>query len=225
MLLFRGMNTLRPILLALTAIAALSVACPAKANLITNPGFETGDFTGWTHAASASVEAGSAHSGNFGVEMASSVGSFISQSVATTPSATYTVSFFAGSIVPLQPVNLAVTFGGTVFNHLFPLGQTGYNEFTFNATASGANTNLSLTVQGLVPSTFFLDDISVEPAGVAFPIAAQQFLCSVALYSAWLACAANWVAKACFGRPAIRRAVILKSRRRHRICEALQPHA
>ena len=31
-----------------TAVAALSVAYPAKANLISNGGFETGNFTGWT---------------------------------------------------------------------------------------------------------------------------------------------------------------------------------
>ena len=42
------MKALPKILLALTAVAALSVAYPAKANLITNPGFETGNFTGWT---------------------------------------------------------------------------------------------------------------------------------------------------------------------------------
>ena len=35
-----GMKALPIILLALTAVAALSVAHPAKANLITNPGFE-----------------------------------------------------------------------------------------------------------------------------------------------------------------------------------------
>ena len=35
-----GMKALPKILLALTAVAALSVAYPAKANLITNPGFE-----------------------------------------------------------------------------------------------------------------------------------------------------------------------------------------
>jgi len=99
----------------------------------------------------------------------SSVPQSISQSVATTPGETYPISFFAGSILPLQPINLAVTFGGTVFSHLFSVGQTGYNEFTFNATASGANTNLSLTVQGNVPYTFFFDDISVGPAGVGVP--------------------------------------------------------
>jgi hypothetical protein len=42
------MKALSKILLALTAVAALSFAYPAKANLITNPGFETGDFTGWS---------------------------------------------------------------------------------------------------------------------------------------------------------------------------------
>src|SRR4051812_16119698 len=34
--------------LMFTAVAALSVAYPAKANLITNGDFETGDFSGWT---------------------------------------------------------------------------------------------------------------------------------------------------------------------------------
>ena len=35
-------------LLALTAVAGLSVAHSAKANLITNSGFATGHLTGWT---------------------------------------------------------------------------------------------------------------------------------------------------------------------------------
>jgi hypothetical protein len=43
-----GMNALPKLLLAITAAVALSFAHPVKANLITNPGFETGDFTGWT---------------------------------------------------------------------------------------------------------------------------------------------------------------------------------
>jgi hypothetical protein len=55
--------------LMFTAAAAFCVAHPAKANLITNPGFETGDLTGWTPSGDASV-VGTAfgippHSGNF----------------------------------------------------------------------------------------------------------------------------------------------------------------
>ena len=41
------MKPLPKILLALTAVAALPVAYPAKANLITNPGFEAGLGGGW----------------------------------------------------------------------------------------------------------------------------------------------------------------------------------
>ena len=43
-----GMNAPTKLLLILTAALAVSFAYPAKANLITNPGFETGNFTGWT---------------------------------------------------------------------------------------------------------------------------------------------------------------------------------
>src|SRR5262245_53379108 len=32
-------------------------------------------------------------------------------------------------------------------------------------------------------------------SGLGFPMAARRFLCSVALYSAWLRCGADWVAK------------------------------
>jgi hypothetical protein len=48
-----AMNKLRPILLVLTAVAALSFAHPARANLITNGGFEDGGgaFFGWAHRA------------------------------------------------------------------------------------------------------------------------------------------------------------------------------
>jgi hypothetical protein len=55
-----------------TAVAALSVAYPSKANLITNGDFETGDFTGWTvtHSSSGSsifVEHGSGRDFTLGV--------------------------------------------------------------------------------------------------------------------------------------------------------------
>jgi hypothetical protein len=54
--------------LMFTAVAALSIAHPASANLITNGGFETGDFTGWTHVGGAVVFGASGlppHSGKF----------------------------------------------------------------------------------------------------------------------------------------------------------------
>jgi len=53
--------------LVFTAAAAFSLAHPASANLIANPGFETGDFTGWTATGSfAEVSPFNPHSGSYG---------------------------------------------------------------------------------------------------------------------------------------------------------------
>jgi len=167
MLLFQGMKPLRPILLAITAVAALSVAYPAKANLITNPGFETGDFTGWTGINNAGVGGTNfgiaPHSGSFQTNFGTPSG--ISQSVATTAGQSYTISFFyavAGVIPP--NFTLSVNWGGsTVFSHLFT-SASGYTEFTTTVTASASSTTLAFATSGLGFS--FLDDVSVEVAGV-----------------------------------------------------------
>jgi hypothetical protein len=50
------MNALPKLLMLLAAAAAFSSAHPVKANLITNPGFETGNFTGWTFAGQGNCE-------------------------------------------------------------------------------------------------------------------------------------------------------------------------
>src|SRR6266550_547960 len=115
------MKPLPKILLALTAVAALSVACPAKANLITNPGFETGDFTGWTAGAGASVvgtsNGVSPHSGSFQAKVFPLSLAVISQTLATMAGQSSTVSFWtAASANPFQ-AGLGVFWGGsTSFN-------------------------------------------------------------------------------------------------------------
>jgi hypothetical protein len=165
MLLTSGMNALpTKLLLALTAVAALSIAHPAKANLIQNPGFED-NFIGWTFFAGSGVTAlpANVHSGNFaGVLLGSSA--FISQSVATTTGATYTIDFFAKAAGGAGS-HLSVNFGSTVFNYVFT--GTGYTKLTFNATVSDASTNLSF--HDATGGFLYLDDISVEPTGVGVP--------------------------------------------------------
>ena len=89
------MKTLPKLLITLAVAVAFSFAHPAKANLITNPGFETGDFTGWTKVGLADVigtNSGIApHSGNFQARLFTGT---LTQSVATTPGASYTINFF-----------------------------------------------------------------------------------------------------------------------------------
>jgi len=156
------MKALPKILLALTAVSALSVAFPAQANLITNPGFETGDFTGWTlHTAffALGTTGGvSPHSGIYQATNDAGGVALLGQSFATTLGQSYTVDFWGAT---MTGGGLSV-LGVQPFTHTFaPL--TGYTEFTFNFTATNASSGITFLI---TPGTFFLDDISVTPTGV-----------------------------------------------------------
>ncbi len=78
--------------LLFTAAAAVLLAHPVSANLITNGGFETGDFTGWAHVGG-NVDGTNPYSGNFAA-IFFPPGGDLQQSVATTPGASYTLNFF-----------------------------------------------------------------------------------------------------------------------------------
>ena len=167
------MNKLRPILFALTA-----VAYPARATLITNGGFETGDFTGWstsTNHGTASVTGMfngiSPHSGSDqAVFSGLSAATTATQTITTTPGTSYTIDFFLA--LTRGPFGgdptLGVTFGGVqIYSNVFSSGF-GYTKFSFNVTASSASSDLEFLFEGgqLNPTTFYLDDVSVNAAGV-----------------------------------------------------------
>jgi hypothetical protein len=158
------MNALPKILLALTATIALSVGRPAKANVITNAGFETGNLTGWTlnpgFFATGTVNGISPHSGSYQAFTATGSG-VLRQSFSTTLGQSYTVDFW---VATKGGATLSVLGGATVFNHIFA-GSTGYSEFTFTFTAISAGSALQFSAAGFL----FLDDINVQPAGVGVP--------------------------------------------------------
>jgi VPDSG-CTERM motif len=162
------MKPLPKLLFALTAVAAVSVAYPAKANLITNPGFEDIPLgTGWTFNNFSTI-VGGGHSGTWAGALSPSSFSnaVISQSVTTTPGATYMIDFFVRSPFT-EATNFSVTFGGTtIYAHLFN-GSTNYFEVSTTATAAGGNTTLSFFGNFVgVGGRVLIDDISVEPVGV-----------------------------------------------------------
>jgi hypothetical protein len=156
-----GMKALPKILLGLTAVAALSAAYPAKANLITNGGFETGDFTGWpvhTGLFVVGTQFGiSPHSGSYQALLPTGFGE-LQQSFATTLGQSYTVDFWAATASHGATLNVFV--GSTVFSRIFA-EPMGYTEFTFTFNATSASSTILFNVTGL----FFLDDISLEPTG------------------------------------------------------------
>ena len=167
-------KALSKILLALTAVAALSLAYPASANLITNPGFETGNATGWTAVGkgvdvlSSTVQV-APHSGNFQARIGNPAAGYdgsLTQFLATTAGSSYTIDFWLAN--PLGTNNFIVSWGGAPILSLTNPGVFGYTDYTFTETALTASTSLSFVSPG-GGSAFFLDDVSVEPAGVGVP--------------------------------------------------------
>jgi VPDSG-CTERM motif len=152
--------------LMFSAAAAFSLADPAKANLITNGGFETGDFTGWTHS-SGFVEGEThgipPHSGHFQAFWFTGA---LHQSVATTPGASYTISFFlAFSGVPLfTSPGFSVNWGGVTILQLSNPDRFGYRAISFIVTASDPSTELLFHFQTNFPvGGWHLDDVRVNP--------------------------------------------------------------
>jgi len=117
-----------------------------------------------------SFNAVSPHSGNFQAIFLGGANT-LTQSLTTTPGASYVVDFWLASSVASGTTEQAVVFWGgftTIFNHLFT-SSSGYTEYTFNVTASTATTVLAFkSVNGGfgMGNNLFLDDDSVTPAGV-----------------------------------------------------------
>ena len=135
----------------LGAVLAGGFALPTQAQLITNGGFETGDFSSWTVPASPFVYVGTgiAHSGTFGVGF-SRVGSqdFISQTLTTVVGDNYTLDFWLGNVV--GPPNLfTVSWNGSILAALTQTNAAAFAYAHFTATGLVAtSTSTTLTFGG-----------------------------------------------------------------------------
>ena len=159
-------------ILAATVSSVLSLAgTQAYANLVQNPGFESGDFTGWTVSGNISVFAGGAHSGTYSASFddASSIGS-LDQTIVTTPGDVYDISFWLYADTQ-GGINVSGSFGSDTFYSVNNLHNGSYIQITANdVSLTSSSTLLHLTFQDIgSDSSGYLDDISVTdvtPAGV-----------------------------------------------------------
>ena len=164
-------------ILTLVSLLGLGRTQSAKANLITNGDFETGDFTGWTvtHGGFGSNihvshnPAGlTPHSAQF-LRILAINSTRLVKPLPLHRGLAINLSFFY-QIGNMNPVDLAdnhfvVLFNGvSIYDNLN--ANPGYGTFTFNnLLVTGRSTTLEF--KGLnTPSYDFLDNVSVTPAGV-----------------------------------------------------------
>ncbi|MEU9326888.1 carbohydrate binding domain-containing protein [Streptomyces canus] len=155
-------------LLALLGSAALAfvgaVALPSTAqaaNVLTNPGFESGNLSPWTCTGNlGSVVSSPVHGGTKSLQgaVSSSDNAQCSQTVAVQPNTTYSLSgWVRGSYV-----YLGVNGGSSTWTS----SPSAYSQLTTSFTTGASQTSATVYVHGwYAQGTYFADDISLDGPG------------------------------------------------------------
>jgi hypothetical protein len=139
-------------------------------NLITNCGFETGDFTGWSGTAPADtfdnfVNNATPYEGMYDALLGPPAPETLSQTFLTTPGEQYTIEFALmndGDYIPGTTNSFEADFGSTVLLSELDVDASPFSLMTFTATATDPSTTLNFTVENDT-SFFELDSVSVAP--------------------------------------------------------------
>lgn len=164
------MKTPSKFVVSLFAAALLCLASTAPAQLVTNGGFETGDFTGWTVSDPGDiftgVTAGAERSGNFGAFFGT-IGSinFLSQNLMTIAGGTYSLTYWLSNLSSNPTSHFEASWNGSIIaaSVLDNSAEFDYTQFTFpGLLATGALTEIRFGFRH-DPSFFLFDDVSVVP--------------------------------------------------------------
>jgi hypothetical protein len=139
--------------------------------LLTNGGFETGDFSGWNRSGNPSYAiVGNGplvnRSGSFGASFGA-IGSlgYISQQVATFPGHPYLVSLWLDSADGKTPNEFSASWNGQYLADMTNLPATGWTNMHFTVPGAGALSTLQLGFRD-DPSSLSLDEVSVLPVPI-----------------------------------------------------------
>ena len=160
----------RKALLFIVAVLA-SVTLSARANLVvdptnlvTNGGFESGTFSGWTQWGDTSftgIETVNVHSGTYAAFFGpTSSDGGINQTLSTLAATPYTLDFWLQNRDTSGNNRFSVSFGGTTLLSLTNAPAFSYTHYTFTTTP-GANALLQFSFYN-PPVYWDLDDVSVN---------------------------------------------------------------
>jgi hypothetical protein len=146
-----------------------TITVEAITGVVSNGGFETGDFSGWslsgdTNDMIISENPLYAHAGVYGAQLGPKRGA-LSQTLTTTPGTPYLLSFWLDS--PDSTTNeFGVSWGTNTLFDRVNIGPIGWTNLEFEVTATQTNTLLNFAIQNAV-SWFGLDQVDVEALIVA----------------------------------------------------------
>jgi hypothetical protein len=175
-------------ILALAILLAASVV-PARANLITDPGFEscTSSFfgpPGWARSFPSAFCNQNPHTGGWDTDGSGRAGT-LSQTIATIVGDNYDFSFWLWNPVG-APGIFTASFGSDEVLDLVNVGViASYTLEDFTVTATGTNTTIGFGMESN-GGAWSLDDVSVTDQGPATPEPASLLLMGTGLLAiAW----------------------------------------
>ena len=143
----------------------------ARADLVINGGFETGDFTGWTAGNFNTVtsDPAFAHSGTYGVHYgAVGAPTFLFQNIVTTPGASYTFDFYQKTLAGIPNEFQAFWDGTKILDLVNSPIAADFTHYSFAEVASAASTEIKFGLRQ-DPAYSALDDVSVNVRSVPEP--------------------------------------------------------
>ena len=168
------------VLLSLAALAACGLCTHAKGQeLVSNGGFETGDFTGWTEFGDITfngVDGFNPHGGAFMGYFGPLTSGGIQQTLAVPAGSTVHISFWYTSEGGLTPNSIAVSLGSVSVFNISDVTSTTYQQFSGDFVAAETNPVLTFSFTD-EPDYLDVDDVSAVLTGTGPHCGSADFDC------------------------------------------------
>jgi hypothetical protein len=145
---------------------------PPPGCLVVNPGFETGNFSGWTQSGDTSFTTVSNimnHSGSFAAQLGPLTEAFLSQTITTVVGQTYNVTFWLADDAAGPPNDFSASFAGvSILSIVNDPSGFPYTLYSANITATSTSSVLQFAFSNEA-AYWHLDDVCVAAGAGGTP--------------------------------------------------------